>query len=134
MKLMGPWNATLLQNSTNITQLRKGEDHDLATPSLPLTPRPPITKSIQKSRSLYKVVKVLNSSTNRRNQVIQCRLCAYKATKLGNMKDHIRTHTNEEPFACRFCDKKFSLSGNRKRHEKMLTCLARQGKVSANGN
>jgi len=77
-------------------------------------------------KKLYEIQRFINPVTKRVNQTIYCKLCPYKGSKLGNVVDHIRIHTMEEPYACRFCDKHFSLMGNRRRHERMLTCLGRQ--------
>jgi hypothetical protein len=49
-------------------------------------------------KQLYKVVRSINPKTKRQNQMIYCRRCPFKVNKLGNMKDHIKMHTMEEPF------------------------------------
>jgi len=56
----------------------------------------------------YIMVKKFNRDTNRMNQILHCKQCKLKFTKLCNMKDHIRIHSKEEPFKCKYCFKTFS--------------------------
>ncbi|GMR38488.1 hypothetical protein PMAYCL1PPCAC_08683, partial [Pristionchus mayeri] len=48
-----------------------------------------------------------------------CKLCPKKyATKQG-LKEHERSHLEEEkkPFKCMYCDRRFVMTGDRKAHE-----------------
>mmetsp|Transcript_30960 Transcript_30960/g.54292 ORF Transcript_30960/g.54292 Transcript_30960/m.54292 type:complete len:262 (-) Transcript_30960:483-1268(-) len=46
-----------------------------------------------------------------------CPICNKKLR--GNMKLHMRTHTDERPFVCDICNKAFKQKGNMKRHRKV---------------
>ena len=70
-----------------------------------------------KDKGDYLVIHRFNQSTNRMNQVLQCKFCPLKFPKLCNLKDHMRIHKDELPFDCELCGKKFTQAGNRDRHQ-----------------
>ncbi|XP_077296634.1 uncharacterized protein LOC143918568 [Arctopsyche grandis] len=42
--------------------------------------------------------------------------CAHTSTRKENMKQHMKTHSNEKPFVCELCGHKFTQSKSLKRH------------------
>ncbi|KAK4071815.1 transcriptional regulator family: C2H2 zinc finger [Purpureocillium lilacinum] len=50
---------------------------------------------------------------------LQCALCNKHFTRGYNLRSHLRTHTNERPFACPVCGKAFARQHDCKRHEQL---------------
>lgn len=49
----------------------------------------------------------------------QCALCPRKYTRAFNLRNHLRTHTEERPFVCGVCGKAFNRDHDRKTHEQL---------------
>ena len=47
----------------------------------------------------------------------QCPSCEKTFTRATTLREHVRSHTDERPFACTKCSKKFACSKDCKRHE-----------------
>ncbi|XP_031636889.1 zinc finger protein OZF-like [Contarinia nasturtii] len=48
----------------------------------------------------------------------KCTFCNYVTSNKGHLTVHIRTHTDEKPFACEICAKAFAQKSNLKSHKK----------------
>ncbi|GMF02350.1 unnamed protein product [Ambrosiozyma monospora] len=48
-----------------------------------------------------------------------CETCGKVFYKAYNLKSHMKTHSNEKPFACKYCQKAFARSHDRRRHERL---------------
>jgi hypothetical protein len=49
----------------------------------------------------------------------ECTVCLKQFTRAHNLRQHMRTHTDERPFACSVCDKAFARQPDRNRHESL---------------
>merc|ERR1719341_1068607 len=45
-----------------------------------------------------------------------CQICNKRFKKLFNLKQHVRTHTNERPLKCEHCDKRFNDRSSMNKH------------------
>lgn len=62
------------------------------------------------------------SATNRNRKhpaTFQCTLCPKRYTRAYNLRVHLRTHTDRQPFACTTCGKTFAKLQGRLRHEEL---------------
>ena len=48
---------------------------------------------------------------------IKCNTCGYSNPDIRNVRQHERTHTDEEPYQCRKCPKTYKFAMQCKRHE-----------------
>ena len=59
-------------------------------------------------------------------QMFMCEACGKEYARKGDMLDHMRTHTGEEPFKCGLCNISFSCRrkyiGHKNTHEKNKMC------------
>ena len=46
----------------------------------------------------------------------RCKFCPRTFSTLGNMKEHMRTHTGEKPFRCEYCHRCFAQSSTHSKH------------------
>jgi len=65
-------------------------------------------------RQLYEVHQ---RSTEKHPATFQCTLCPKRFIRAGNLRNHLRTHTQERPFVCKICNKAFARLGDKNRHE-----------------
>lgn len=49
-----------------------------------------------------------------------CRICNKQFKKLFNLKQHIRTHTNERPLKCDHCEKRFNDRSSMNKHSRTV--------------
>jgi uncharacterized Zn-finger protein len=73
----------------------------------------------------YKV----NKTTNRNNSVYVCPICQASTTKIGNLKDHLRTHTGNRPYQCAICVFPFKQRGQLTKHRKTKKHLKFEMKI-----
>lgn len=75
-------------------------------------------ESIQSFPKYYKLMRI-NSSSNRRQQLLVCKYagCRAQFKKISNLMYHLHVHDNTRPFKCHMCNKRFVLRGNLRRHQ-----------------
>ena len=50
-----------------------------------------------------------------------CQYCGREYARWTALRDHLRTHTGEQPFECSLCHRRFSAACNLKRHQRVHT-------------
>ncbi|CAI2382296.1 unnamed protein product [Moneuplotes crassus] len=68
----------------------------------------------------YELSFVSSCGPNRKKRVIHCKYagCSKSFIKAWNFVDHARMHLGERPFACKLCPSRFTQKGNLKKHMK----------------
>lgn len=56
-----------------------------------------------------------------RRKTMRCTYCSKECNHAGDLKKHIRSHTDEKPYSCSVCYEKFKHSSNLQRHMKNHT-------------
>lgn len=54
-----------------------------------------------------------------RSYMLVCLFCEYHCSHSGHMRDHIRKHTGDKPFACSLCNYNSTTKSNVKIHMKI---------------
>jgi uncharacterized Zn-finger protein len=57
----------------------------------------------------------------KRKRTYECDVCEKRFNESGNLKRHMRIHTNENPYQCDVCEKRFRQSGHLKTHMRIHT-------------
>ena len=57
----------------------------------------------------------------KRKRTYECDVCEKRFNESGNLKRHMRIHTNENPYECDVCEKRFRQSSNLKIHMRIHT-------------
>ena len=70
---------------------------------------------IQKEKTTVK------KGTKRKRTQHECDVCEKVFTQSGDLKVHMRVHTNERPYECDVCEKRFTQSGSLARHMRTHT-------------
>ena len=70
------------------------------------------------SNDKYSAVKFMNRHSKQINTVYTCNHpgCGVTFQKLGNIKNHVLTHSNDKPFACEICGNQYTQKGNLTKH------------------
>jgi hypothetical protein len=59
-----------------------------------------------------------------------CNICRKEFKKLFNLKQHVRTHTNEKPLQCSQCDKRFNDRSSMNKHVRTVHSAVRPHRCS----
>lgn len=72
----------------------------------------------QRQDELFITIRQLNEKTNKVNSSFKCKYetCGRVFTKLGNIRNHVTTHTTERPYKCHLCDCLYTQKGNLMKH------------------
>ncbi|KAK8040668.1 hypothetical protein PG991_000456 [Apiospora marii] len=88
---------------------------------------------LKKPKAHQRLTKERSSRISKLPAKFQCTLCPKKFPKAYNLRIHLRTHTDERPFACTVCNKSFIRQHDRKRHEALHRPFVCKGNLAAGG-
>jgi KRAB domain-containing zinc finger protein len=85
----------------------------------------------QRQDQHFETLRFVNETTNKVNTMFKCNeeTCGRVFSKLGNIRNHVTTHTTERPYKCHLCECEYTQKGNLmkhfgKKHPKQLYLLS----------